>query len=118
MVLGWCDGKTEVSRDAAWWMESQIGVVLVKKLELKLCWCPLRKQGGLIRHRAGFCGCGCRHSCLLPSVYRCGVQFARQRARMRGLSLTPTAPRVSVSSALSPTPGSLQSISAAPLALP
>ena len=50
MVLGWCDGKTEVSRDAAWWMENQIGVVLVKKLELKLCWCPSRKQGGLIQH--------------------------------------------------------------------
>lgn len=31
VVLGGCDGKTEVSRDAAWWMENQIGVVLVEK---------------------------------------------------------------------------------------
>lgn len=31
MVLGGCDSKTEVSRDAAWWMENQTGVVLVKQ---------------------------------------------------------------------------------------
>lgn len=30
MVLGGCDGKTELSRTAVWWMENQIGVVLVK----------------------------------------------------------------------------------------